>query len=47
LSDDEKAAVVRDIKALLNRGDGLVWTDKEKGEFEYPYKTYVVIAKKK
>lgn len=47
LPDDQKSQVVEDVKAILKKGDGLVWTDKEKGEFEYPYKTYVVIAKKK
>ncbi|KAI0690572.1 S-adenosyl-L-methionine-dependent methyltransferase [Cytidiella melzeri] len=47
LPEDEKKNVVEDVKAIVQRGDGLVWTDKEKGEFEYPYKTFVVIAKKK
>jgi hypothetical protein len=47
LPEDEKAKVVDDIKGILKKGDGLVWTDKEKGEFEYPYRTWVVIAKKK
>lgn len=46
LPDDQKTQVVEDIKAILTKGDGLVWTDSEKGEFEYPYKTWVVIAKK-
>ena len=47
LPDDEKEAVKNDVKAILSRGDGLVWSDKEKGEFDYPYKTYAVIARKK
>lgn len=47
LPEEERKQVVEDIKGILARGDDLVWTDKEKGEFEYPYKTYVVIAKKK
>ena len=47
LPEDEKAKVVDDVKGILKKGDDLVWTDKEKGEFEYPYRTWVVIAKKK
>ena len=47
LPEDEKNKVVQDIKGILAKGDGLVWSDKEKGEFEYPYKTYVVVARKK
>lgn len=47
LPADEKEHVRADVAAIVDRGDGLVWTDKEKGEFEYPYKTTVVIARKK
>ena len=47
LPDAKKEQVVADIKEIVARGDDLVWTDKEKGEFEYPYKTYLVVAKKK
>lgn len=47
LPTDQKKQVVEDVKAIVRKGDGLVWTDREKGEFEYPYKTWAVIAKKK
>lgn len=47
LPEDEKAKVIEDSKAVLAKGDELVWTNKEKGEFEYPYNTLVIIAKKK
>lgn len=47
LPPDDKQKVVDDIKEIVKKGEGLVWSDKEKGEFEYPYKTYTVIAKKK
>ncbi|GBE81906.1 S-adenosyl-L-methionine-dependent methyltransferase [Sparassis crispa] len=47
LPPDDKAAVVRDINAVLDRADGLVWLDQKEGVFEYPYKTLVVIARKK
>ena len=47
LPPDEKQQVKKDVEAIVDKGDGLVWTDKEKGEFEYPYKTWVVIMRKK
>lgn len=47
LDDEKKNRAVEDVKAIIKKGEGLVWADKEKGEFEYPYKTYVVIARKK
>jgi hypothetical protein len=47
LSDDSKAKVVHDIKTILDRGDDKVWTDQSRGLFEYPYKTWVVVAERK
>jgi len=47
LPEAKKDEVVRDVEQIIDRGDGLVWTDKEKGIFEYPYKTYVVVWEKK
>ena len=47
LADDKKSQVVEDVKSIIKKGDGLVWSNEEKGEFNYPYKTYVVIARKK
>ena len=47
LPEDEKAKVKKDVEEIVERGDGLVWSDKEKSEFEYPYKTYVVVLRKK
>ncbi|KAH7921739.1 S-adenosyl-L-methionine-dependent methyltransferase [Leucogyrophana mollusca] len=47
LPADEKTKVVEDIKDILAKGEGLTWIDKEKGEFEYPYKTLVVVSKRK
>lgn len=32
---------------VLDRGEGLVWVDKEKGEFEQAFETSVVIMKRK
>lgn len=47
LGPKEKAKVVEDIDAILKKKDGLKWTDEADGVFEYPYKTLVVIAKRK
>ncbi|KZV64925.1 S-adenosyl-L-methionine-dependent methyltransferase [Peniophora sp. CONT] len=47
LDKETKAEVVKKIEEIVEKGDGLKWVDKEKGIFEYPYKTLVVIARKK
>ncbi|KAL4253192.1 S-adenosyl-L-methionine-dependent methyltransferase superfamily protein [Abortiporus biennis] len=47
LPDDEKQQVVKDVKDIVDRGDGLVWKDKDQGVFEYPYKTTAIVIKKK
>jgi len=47
LPPDEKESVTEDIKAIVSRGDGKVWIDRSKGVFEYPYKTLVVLSRKK
>ncbi|KIJ68917.1 hypothetical protein HYDPIDRAFT_164645 [Hydnomerulius pinastri MD-312] len=47
LPPNEKAKVVEDIKAILAKGDGKVWIDESKGIWEYPYKTLVVVSRKK
>ncbi|KAL6306611.1 S-adenosyl-L-methionine-dependent methyltransferase [Sparassis latifolia] len=47
LPEHDKAAVVRDISAILDRADRLVWLDRKAGVFEYPYQTLVVVARKK
>jgi len=47
LPDDEKKKVKEDVQAIVERGDDKVWTDEAQGVFEYPHKTYVVIANRK
>jgi SAM-dependent methyltransferase len=47
LPPDEKAKVVEDVKSILQRGDGRVWIDKEEGTYQYPYKTHIVVSRKK
>lgn len=47
LPPDEKERVIEDIKAIVANGDGKVWIDESKSVFEYPYKTLVVLSRKK
>lgn len=47
LPPDEKQRVIEDIKAIVAKGDGRVWIDESKGVFAYPYKTLVVLSRKK
>lgn len=47
LPPDEKAKVEKQIKQILDKGDDKKWTNESEGVFEYPYKTWVVIARKK
>ncbi|KAI0831377.1 S-adenosyl-L-methionine-dependent methyltransferase [Trametes gibbosa] len=47
LAPADKQKVVDDVDAILARKDQLKWIDEEKGIFEYPYQTFLVIAKKK
>lgn len=46
LPEDEKTKVREDVRTIVERGEDKVWTDEAQGVFEYPYKTYVVIAHK-
>ncbi|KAI8998570.1 S-adenosyl-L-methionine-dependent methyltransferase [Trametes punicea] len=47
LSVEDKQKVIDDIDAILQRKEGLHWIDEEKGIFEYPYQTFLVISRKK
>jgi ubiquinone/menaquinone biosynthesis C-methylase UbiE len=47
LPEDKKKQVQEDIKAILDRGDDMKWIDREQGVFEYAYRSYVVVFKKK
>lgn len=44
---EEKAKIVAMVNEIIDRGDGLVWLDKEKGEFEIPFKTETTIMQSK
>lgn len=46
LPDDEKEDLKEQIRAIVERGDELVWVDKERGIFELPRVTPVVIFRR-
>ncbi|KAJ7176634.1 S-adenosyl-L-methionine-dependent methyltransferase [Mycena filopes] len=46
LTDAEKEVFVKDVQGILERGDGKVWIEEEKGTFEYPHRTDLVICKR-
>jgi len=47
LPDDKKAQVQEEIRKIVDHGLDRVWIDEMQGIFEYPYKTWVVIAHKR
>ncbi|KAI5117441.1 hypothetical protein M0805_007011 [Coniferiporia weirii] len=47
LPDDEKQKIAEKVKAIIARGDGLVWLNKEEGIFEVPFASPVVILRRK
>ncbi|EIW75943.1 S-adenosyl-L-methionine-dependent methyltransferase [Coniophora puteana RWD-64-598 SS2] len=50
LSEEEKARLARDVQRIVvDEGEqgGKRWMDKEKGVFEYPYNTHLVVARTK
>ena len=44
--EEQKEKIVKDLEAIVERGDSLVWVDKEAGTFEWPYYTLVVTWRK-
>jgi hypothetical protein len=46
LSDSEKDGVVEDLTAIVQRGDGKEWIDREKETFKYPHATELVMSKR-
>ncbi|KAF8234075.1 S-adenosyl-L-methionine-dependent methyltransferase [Tricholoma matsutake] len=47
LPEDVKAEIRKDAAGIIGNGEDKVWIDEQKGTFEYPYKSYVVIAHKR
>ena len=46
-SEDVKATIKAGITEIVDRGDGKQWIDEDKGLFEYPYSTRVVVFQRK
>ncbi|KAJ7705360.1 S-adenosyl-L-methionine-dependent methyltransferase [Mycena rosella] len=46
LSSAEKEMFVKDVKDIVQRGEGKVWIEQEKGTFVYPHRTELVISKR-
>ncbi|KAH9946053.1 S-adenosyl-L-methionine-dependent methyltransferase [Epithele typhae] len=47
LTPEERVKVVEDIDGIIQRKDGMTWMEEDKGVFEYPYQTFLVVMKKK
>ncbi|KAL1740199.1 S-adenosyl-L-methionine-dependent methyltransferase [Schizophyllum fasciatum] len=39
-----KAEVIADVRAILDRAEGMAWLDRARGVFAYPYKATVVVG---
>jgi len=46
-SEDTKATIKAGITEIVDRGEGKQWVDGDKGLFEYPYRTLVVVFQRK
>jgi hypothetical protein len=46
-SEDIKATIKAGVTEIVDRGDGKQWIDADKGLFEYPYTTLVVVFQRK
>lgn len=47
LPNEKRALVQEEIRKIVDQGLDKVWIDETHGLFEYPYKTWAVIAHKK
>ncbi|KIY43426.1 S-adenosyl-L-methionine-dependent methyltransferase [Fistulina hepatica ATCC 64428] len=47
LPADEKERMRHQMRGIIEKGEGLIWLDKDKGIFEAPSQTYVMTARKK
>ncbi|ESK94566.1 methyltransferase type 11 [Moniliophthora roreri MCA 2997] len=47
LPEAEKSSVIEDTQGILERGEGKEWIDEAQGVFKYPYRTLVIISRKK
>ncbi|GAA5962249.1 hypothetical protein JCM21900_000137 [Sporobolomyces salmonicolor] len=47
LSEEEQAKVVKELEAVLKKGEGRKWIKEDEGIFEYPYDTDLYVIRKK
>ncbi|THH05761.1 hypothetical protein EW145_g4554 [Phellinidium pouzarii] len=47
LPEDKKEKIRQGVKEIVQRGDGLIWVDKEEGTFEMPFAAQVVVFHRK
>lgn len=47
LPEDRKEGVKKELKKIIEEGEGKVWINQKEGIFEYPYTTEVVIFHRK
>ena len=47
LPQEEKQKVIDDFDAILQQKELFKWIDEDKGIFEYPYQTFLVLWRKK
>lgn len=47
LSDEERSKVTEDARRYIKEDQSKVWVDKERGVFQYPYRTNLVVMRKK
>lgn len=45
MSDEAKDKLKHDIQKIIEKGDDLNWKDEAHTEFDYPYKTYLVLSR--
>ncbi|KAF7377678.1 S-adenosyl-L-methionine-dependent methyltransferase [Mycena sanguinolenta] len=46
LTDSEKEVLIEDVQAIIQRGEGKVWIDEEKGIFEHPHRVVIVVSRR-
>ncbi|GAA5888259.1 hypothetical protein JCM5296_000250 [Sporobolomyces johnsonii] len=47
LSEEEQAKVIKEVEAVVQKGDGRKWIKEDEGIFEYPYNTDLFLIRKK
>lgn len=45
--EETRMQISKDLKEIVERGDGKVWIDEKQGTFEYPYINTAIVMRKK